>query len=268
MLEPSQLLLPDEEQLPAYETTFTSARSSPYCVLIPVLNEGARIVRQLQGMRDAHLGIDIVVVDGGSTDGSVEPTYLQSELGVGALLTKIGGGRLSAQLRIGMAWSLAHGYSGIVTIDGNGKDDFRAIPDFLVKLESGLDYVQGSRYLAGGVGENTPLDRELAVRFIHAPLISLGAGWHYTDTTNGFRGFSRRFLLDPRVRPFRSVFDTYNLHYYLAVRAPRLKYRVCEIPVSRRYPKSGPVPTKINHWGVKFHILKQTLVASVGGYNP
>jgi dolichol-phosphate mannosyltransferase len=262
------LTLPDADQLPSFSCVFNGERSSRHCVLIPVINEGERIIRQLLGMKIAELSLDIVIVDGGSTDGSMSPQRLNSELGVNSLLLKTGKGRLSAQLRIGMAWAVARGYEGIVTIDGNGKDDFQAIPNFVAKLEAGFDQVQGSRYLAGGVAENTPLDRELAVRFLHAPLISLGAGVRYTDTTNGFRAFSRRLLLDPRVRPFRAIFDTYNLHYYLAVRAPRLDFRVCEIPVARRYPTSGPTPSKIAGWSVRFQILKQTLVAACGGYNP
>jgi len=268
MARVTALTLPDADQIPSFACAFATERSSRYCVVIPILNEGERIIGQLLAMKNAHLGLDTVVVDGGSTDGSTSPHRLRDELGVGALLVKTGPGRLSAQLRIGMAWCLERGYAGIVTIDGNGKDDFRRIPDFAAKLDAGFDYIQGSRYAHGGVGENTPIDRELAVRFIHAPLISLGAGLRYTDTTNGFRGFSHRLLLDPRVRPFRKVFDTYNLHYYLSVRAPRLNFRVCEIPVSRRYPRSGPLPTKITHWNLKLHILKQTIVAACGGYNP
>jgi len=128
--------------------------------------------------------------------------------------------------------------------------------------------VQGSRYLPGGIAENTPRDREFGVRFLHAPLISLGAGVRYTDTTNGFRAFSRRLLLDPRCVHLGRFFDTYNLHYYLAVRAPRLAFRVCEIPVARRYPKTGPAPSKIAGWSAKFHILKQTVVAGVRWVQP
>jgi dolichol-phosphate mannosyltransferase len=260
--------LPDVDQLPSFSCVFNGEQSSRYCVLIPVINEGERIIRQLFGMKAAELHLDIVIVDGGSTDGSMSPRRLREELGVNTLLLKTGKGRLSAQLRIGMAWALARGYAGIITMDGNGKDDFRAIPEFAEKLGDGFDQVQGSRYLPGGIAENTPLERELGVRFLHAPLISLGAGIRYTDTTNGFRAFSRRLLLDPRVRPFRSIFDTYNLHYYLAVRAPRLNFRVCEIPVARRYPKTGPTPSKITGWSAKFHILRQTVVAACGGYNP
>jgi len=258
----------DLDQLPSHSVAFVGEQRSPVCVLIPVINEGERILRQLRGMKENALGVDVVLVDGGSSDGSMEPRRLRAELGVTALLIKTGGGKLSAQLRIGMAWCLSRGYQGIVTIDGNGKDDFRAIPRFVAKLAAGFDHVQGSRYLPGGVSENTPLDREIGVRWVHAPLISCGAGFRYTDTTNGFRAYSRKFLLDSRVRPFRSIFDTYNLHYYLAVRAPRLRFKVCEIPVVRRYPASGPTPSKIGGLSGKLHILRQTLVAACGGYNP
>lgn len=259
--------LPDSDELPAYEIVYEDARNTDYCVLIPVINEGARIRNQLAGMQRANLGCDIMVVDGGSTDGSTDPAALRA-LGVGALVLKTGPGKLSAQLRIGFARALQRGYRGVVTIDGNGKDDFSAIPAFVAKLDAGFDAVQGSRYLPGGIAENTPLDRELGVRMVHAPLISLGARFRYTDTTNGFRAFSRRFLADPRVRPFRAVFDAYNLHYYLAVRAPRLGFNVCEIPVARRYPAQGPTPSKIGGLAGKLHILKQALQAALGGYNP
>jgi glycosyltransferase involved in cell wall biosynthesis len=265
---PQPMSLPDANDLPSFETQFAGERRSAYAVLIPVINEGERILRQLQGMRQFALPLDIVLVDGGSRDGSMEPRRLREELGVHALLRKTGPGKLSAQLRVGMAWCLESGYDGIITIDGNGKDDFRAIPRFAEKLRDGFDFVQGSRYLPGGIAENTPLDRELGVRFLHAPLISVGAGFRYTDTTNGFRAFSRRLLTDARVRPFRAVFDTYNLHYYLSVRAPRLGFVVCEVPVTRQYPRSGPVPSKIGGLSGKFSILRQTVLAACGRYNP
>jgi dolichol-phosphate mannosyltransferase len=260
--------IPDREELPTFECPFCLPATSLYAIVIPVINEGERILAQLEDMRAANLGTDIIVVDGGSSDGSVEPARLRNELGVNALLVKTGPGKLSAQLRIGFAWALAHRYQGIVSIDGNGKDDFRAIPSFIAKLQAGFDYIQGSRYLPGGLAENTPLERELAVRFLHAPLISLAAGFRYTDTTNGFRAFSRRLLLDSRVRPFRAVFDTYNLHYYLAVRAARLGLAVGEIPVTRRYPLSGRLPSKIGGIAGKLHILKQTALTVLGAYNP
>src|SRR5882724_3601203 len=104
------LTLSDAEQLPAFSCVFSSERSSRHCVLIPVINEGERITGQLIGMKSAELHLDIIIVDGGSTDGSMSPHGLRNDLGVNTLLLKTGKGRLSAQLRIGMAWALARGY--------------------------------------------------------------------------------------------------------------------------------------------------------------
>lgn len=258
----------DVEALPSYRVDFEGPKRNRYCVLVAVIDEGERILRQLRRMKALALPCDLVIVDGGSRDGSTEPARLRGELGVDALLTKTGPGRLSSQLRIGLAWALARGHDGIITIDGNDKDDPAAIPDFVAKLDAGFDHVQGSRYLAGGKGENTPLDRELGVRLIHAPVISLGAGFRYTDTTNGFRAYSATLLRDPRVRPLRAVFDDYNLHYYLAVRSARLGFRVCEVPVTRRYPAAGPTPSKIGGLGGKLRVLRQMMVAALGGYSP
>src|SRR5690606_15134684 len=126
---------------------------------------------------------------------------------------------------------------------GNGKDGLDAIASFVAKLDDGYDYVQGSRYIAGGRAINTPLDRYLAGRLIHAPIVSLASGQRFTDTTNGFRAYSRRALLDPRVQPFRSLFEVYSLLFYLSIRIPKLGYRAIEIPVERSYPPKGKTPT-------------------------
>jgi hypothetical protein len=96
----------------------------------------------------------------------------------------------------------------------------------------------------------------------------MAAGFHYTDTTNGFRAVSRRALLDPSVQPFRNVFDTYNLHYYLSVRIPGLGFRVKELPVRRVYPAGGPIPSKIGGVLAKLHIVKLLLLTALGRYDP
>ena len=185
---------------------------------------GERIRRQLKAIANLAPELDIAIADGGSTDGSLDVENLMA-CGVRALLVKRGSGGLSAQLRMGYAWALDQGYHGVLTMDGNGKDGVDALPAFIDALEAGVDYVQGSRYKEGGKAINTPLDRALGVRLIHAPLIGLASGRWMRDTTNGFRGYSRRLLEDDRVMPFRSVFDRYNLIFYLAISANRLPKR-------------------------------------------
>ena len=255
-------------QVPSYSTTFWNGRSRPHCVVIPVINEGERILNLLRRMAAVRIAdiADVIIVDGGSTDGSLEPQRLQ-ELGVRGLLVKTAPGKLSAQLRCAYAFVLDEGYTGIVTIDGNDKDDPDAIPRFIEAIEQGYDFVQASRFLAGGVAENTPKSRDFAIRFIHAPMLSLASGFYWTDTTQGFRAYSRAMLLDPRVAPFRDEFTTYELLAYLSYRVPKLGYRCVELPTVRRYPK-GEVPTKISSVRGNLSVLQVLMKACAGHYNP
>ncbi|CAN5370134.1 hypothetical protein BH10PSE13_BH10PSE13_11300 [soil metagenome] len=254
-------------QLPAFRVDEMGGKRHDHALVIQVINEGERIRAQLIRTAAAELAIDVVIADGGSTDGSLDPDFLRGA-GVRALLTKTGPGKLSAQLRMAYAWCLRQGYEGVVTIDGNGKDNVEAVAQFIDRLRDGYDYVQGSRYKVGGKAENTPLERTIGNRLIHAPLLSLGGGHTFTDTTNGFRAYSARYLRDARVQPFRHEFDSYNLLFYLTVRAKRLDFRVTEVPVSRSYPAAGKTPTKIAGLSTRLTILSEALNAATGAYSP
>jgi len=255
-------------EVPAFETSLWRGRALDYCTVIPVINEGARIRNLLARMAaaDVALHADLIVMDGGSTDGSIDLAAF-SALGVRGVLVKTGAGRLGAQLRCAYAFALRAGYAGIVTIDGNDKDDPRAIPDFVAALRNGAGMVQGSRFVPGGAGENTPWLRELAIRGVHAPLLRLASGFPWTDTTQGFRGYAAALLRDPRVAPFRQVFTEYELLAYLSYRAPRLGYRCCELPTRRVYPARGPLPSKIRPGGYA-RLFATLLRACAGRFDP
>lgn len=245
-------------------------KRNKYCVLIPVLNEGDRIAAQLERAEKGQLwrSADVILCDGGSTDGSMSLKQLSKYPHVMALLVKEGPGRQGAQLRMGFWWALKRGYAGCITIDGNNKDSIEDVPRFVKKLEEGYDFIQGSRFLAGGRAIRTPITRYIAVRVIHAPIISLTAGRRYTDTTNGFRAYSGRYLTNGQVAIFRRVFDSYELLAYLSVRASQLGMKTCEIPVTRAYPKTGQIPTKISFVRGNLLLLKILFINLCGGYRP
>lgn len=254
-------------QVPSFDTPLWLGRQHPWCVVIPVINEGPRIQSLLAKMAAIKINdiADIIIVDGGSNDGSLELTALQ-QVGVRGLLVKTAPGKLSAQLRCAYAFALDQGYEGIVTIDGNDKDEPNAIPRFIEALKQGVDFVQASRFLTGGVAENTPKSRDFAIRLIHAPMLSFASGFKWTDTTQGFRAYSRKLLLDPELALFRNVFMTYELLAYLSYRAPTLGYRCVELPTVRRYPKGG-IPTKISMFKGNISVLFVLVMACFGRYN-
>lgn len=253
-------------QLPIYEIYEFRKKQTKYCICIPVLNEGDKIKKQLKRMLHFSKMADIIIADWGSTDDSTDPSFLK-RMNVRTLLTLKSLGRQGTQLRMGFVYALKQHYEGIIQIDGNNKDGVDKISDFIKALEEGYDYVQGSRFIKGGRAVNTPFTRYLAVRLLAAPILSLGAGFWYTDVTNGFRAYSRKYLLHPDVQPFRDIFVRYEFNMYLTVRANQLGLKTKEIPVSRKYPK-GKVHTKISFFKGNFDFLLSQFKAAFGYYNP
>ena len=88
-LGPEYHLRHPEWQVPAFRHAELAPKSGDACVCIPVINEGERIRAQLERMRSAKLSVDVLIADGGSTDGSLAPELLR-ETSVRTLLTKTG----------------------------------------------------------------------------------------------------------------------------------------------------------------------------------
>ncbi len=258
-----------KEGVPAFECNAWQEKTKEYCVLIPIINEGDRIKKELQRAKKHQISqvADIIICDGDSSDGCTNEKLLRS-LDVNTLLVKKDAGKQGAQLRMGIWWALERGYKGIITIDGNNKDSIEDIPAFIDKLQEGYDFIQGSRFIKGGHAVRTPLIRLISVRLLHAPVISLTAKQWFTDTTNAYRAYSREYLTHPKVQPLRDIFMTYELLAYLSVRASQLGMKACEIPVDRVYPKTGKTPTKISFFKGNSDLLKILFKNLLGVYNP
>ena len=254
--------------VPDFDCNEYEQKRTKYCLLIPIINEGNRIQNELQRAKTAGIDtlIDIIICDGGSSDGCTNDDVLK-KLGVNTLQTKTGAGKQSAQLRMGLWWALERGYEGFISIDGNNKDSIEDVPAFIEKLDEGYDFVQGSRFVKGGKAINTPFIRWAAVRLVHAPIISFTAKKRFTDTTNAYRAYSKKYITHPDVQPFRNIFITYELLAYLSVRASRLGLMVCEIPVTREYPKDEKTPTKIKGFHGNNLLLKILFENARGKYD-
>ncbi|MDE7312835.1 MAG: glycosyltransferase family 2 protein [Eubacterium sp.] len=244
--------------VPQFEETIFFEKQTKYCLLIPLFNEGERYFRQVKKMRKNGLfgKIDVVICDAGSKDGTTDPVFLKKS-GHRALLVRSGKGRYSTDIRMGYYWALQQGYEGFITVDGNDKDGTEAVGMFIDALDRGYDYVQGSRFVKGGRGIHTPFVRQAAMKLINEPVMTFCARRHLTDTTNGFRAYSKRFLTDRRVLPFRDIFWGYELIYYLPIKACCLGFKTCEIPVTRVYPK-GKIPSKVG--GLRGNLYQMSIL--------
>lgn len=216
-------------------------RSLRVVAIVPVFNEESKIGHVLRRIpRDVV--DEVVVVDDGSTDSSIEVAR-SLDAKVISLGKTIGVG---AALREGYRHALASGFDVAIVMAGNNKDFPEEIPTLLDPIASGeADFVQGSRYLSVNPDfGDMPLYRRWATK-LHPRLFSLVAGKRVTESTNGFRAIATKVLADPRLNLDQPWLDEYELEPYLYLKVIRLNYRTVEVPVRKVYPPKSQGQTKM-----------------------
>lgn len=206
-------------------------------------------------------GVQILVVDDASTDGTTELLCARNIRTI-RQERRCGAG---ACVRRAIHYFLEHDYEILVLMAGNDKDrphEIHRLIDAILRGEA--DLVQGSRYLQGGVSGNMPQYRQLATRYVHPLLFSWLSGLRMTDTTNGFRAIKRCVLEDPAIDLEQAWLDRYELEPYLLFKAVRLGYRVIEVPVSKVYPPKSLGYTKMRPITGWWSILRPLCLLSLG----
>ncbi len=221
-----------------------SDSKNDYAWLIVARNEGERLTKQLERMCEHNYGIDIIVMDGNSNDGSLE-LLLNGSHGIATVLVSYAGLGFSTDLQLGLIYAAREGYLGVVTSDGNGKDSVEDVQKFITELEVGCDFIQGSRFLEKGKHSNTPVLRYLGIRFVSSPFTAIVSRLKITDTTNGFRAYSKKLIEHSELRIEEKTFKGYSLVSYIPFFVGKQKLNFKEISVRRDYPATGATPTKI-----------------------
>ena len=167
-------------------------------------------------------------------------------------------------IRLGIQYALENHFDIIVVMAGNNKDDPRDIPKFLdAIIYAGYDYIQGSRFVHGGVHKKTPIIRGIFIR-LYPFLWSIMTNVPCTDVTNGFRAYKSEIFKDKRINIWQNWLDSYELEYYIHYKVLTLGYKIREVPVSKIYlyrNKGGY--SKINPFKDFWSILRPLLYLSL-----
>jgi dolichol-phosphate mannosyltransferase len=209
-----------------------SENSLKVLVSLFAYNEGDKLRATLDAF-PAQRSYDVLVLDDGSTDGSLEGVEARGF----KLITNQSNEGLGASIKKAFRYALDHNYDVIVIMAGNGKDNPVEISRLLDPIaHNGYDFVQGSRFLNGGAYGNMPPYRLVATRYVHPMVFSVLAGKRVTESTNGFRAIKTNVLRDERIDWEQPWLDQYELEQYVHFKVVRLGYKRTEVPVSKIYP--------------------------------
>ncbi len=193
-------------------------------VILPALNEAESIPQVLAEIPRLP-GLEILVVDGGSSDGT-------------PALAEKGGARVIHEPRRGYGQAC---YTGVLAaqgemvafLDADGADDPRQLLELVEPLLRGeADMVLGSR-LAGGVPAGAMPWHQRAGNWLAAGMIHRLYGLPLTDLSP-FRAVRRQKLL-----ALNMVEMTYGWPTEMIVKAARSGWRIRELPVRYRLRLGG-----------------------------
>lgn len=208
--------------------------TSTVSVVIPARNEAKNIAWMLERL---PLFVDeVVVVDGGSVDDTVEVTRA---LRPDAVIVQ--------QTRRGKGNALAAGFEAatcdlIVMIDADGSMHPEEIERFLAPLAAGADYAKGSRFTKGG-GSDDMTSLRRAGNWGLTTVFNLLFRSRYSDACYGYGAFTRQCIqalnLPPAHVPGARYGDGLEIQTMIDARVVLSQFAIVEVPSCEYLRRSG-----------------------------
>ena len=189
-------------------------------VVIPTRNEMENLQHVLPNIPE--MVSEVILVDGHSTDGTIEEAQ--------RLLPEI---RVIKQVKKGKGDALRLGFAActgdiIVMIDADGSTDPKEIPLFIDALLAGSDFAKGSRFIKGGGSHDiTPL-RSLG-NYGLSQLVNLLFGVRYSDLCYGYNAFWK-YCLDH----IQVDCDGFEVETLINIRVHKAHLKIAEVPSIER----------------------------------
>ena len=198
-------------------------------VIIPTYNELENIPNLIPKILQKDEGIEVLIVDDNSPDGTAAFVEEESKLNSRVHLIK-----RNAKLGLGTAYiegfkfALKNGYNFIFEMDADFSHNPKELINFLREIES-ADLVLGSRYKSGVNVVNWPMKRLLLSYFanVYTRIIT---GLPVKDATGGFKCFRREVL---EAIDFNNVKSNgYAFQIEMTFKAWKKGFRIKEISIT------------------------------------
>lgn len=214
--------------------------SSRLLVVIPALNE-ADCIGQVIAQSRAHDGVDILVIDDGSSDDTAAVALLNGATVIRAPLWQGAWGAIQTGIRHAMR----RGYAGVITMDADGQHEPGYLPQLIA---AGRD--------ADVVIAACP-SRGSRLRHVTWSYFRFLTGLSFDDLTSGFRYYNARAcrLL---AREEATLLDYQDIGVLLLLRRANLK--IAEVSVAMNPRKSGASRVFSSWWVVGRYMAETTLL--------
>lgn len=225
-------------------------------VVIPTYNEVGSIEILLTEILKTIKNLDILVVDGGSNDGTAQVVSRIVNLEPRVNLISEGAKRgLGKAYLAGFAWGLERGYEKIIEMDA---DLSHRVLDLSSLLEARADLVIGSRWIVGGGIENWSKSRELLSRIANK-YVQIMLNLDVSDATSGFRVYHADLLRKVDLKRIKSEGYTFQIEMVRAAR--KVGAEIVQVPIifrEREFGKSKisrgiifEALLRVSYWGLK-----------------
>jgi glycosyltransferase involved in cell wall biosynthesis len=223
--------------------------------VVPAFNEEEAVGCVIDEIRAYDAGLEVVVVDDGSTDRTTEVARAR---GAHVLRLPFNLG-IGGAVQTGFRYAYEEGYDLAVRLDGDGQHDATQLGLVLGPVLAGdVDIAVGSRYLERGDGYRSSATRRVGIRIL-ARTVSALTRQRITDPTSGFQALNRRAI---------ALFAADYPHDYPEVEALvlliRHRLRLCEVPVAMR-PRAGG-RSSIRALASVYYMVKVLLALFVGSF--
>ena len=189
-------------------------------VIIPVYNEQSTIGQVIEEVCDVPLEKEIIVVDDGSTDSTVEAIRRREGMLTRIHLSPVNFGK-GAAIRIGLTYVTGE---VIVIQDADAELDPHEYLKLIEKINSGADVVYGSRFLKNN--RNIRLITRAANRFLTL-LTNLLYGCKLTDMETAYKMFRIEVARKLHLRCIG-----FEVEPEITAQFLKLGYRIEEVPIS------------------------------------
>jgi dolichol-phosphate mannosyltransferase len=205
-------------------------------VVIPTYNEADNVPRLVPAVLGQDPGIEVLVVDDGSPDGTAalvrDMMNEDSRIHLIEREKKMG---LGTAYVAGFKFALANGFEYVFEMDADFSHSPKEIPNFLKKIEN-FDLVLGSRYVNGVRVLNWPMQR-LLLSYSANVYTRIITGLPLTDSTGGFKCYRRTVLESIDLDSIKS--NGYAFQIEMSYKVWKKGFRIAEIPIIFLDRRSG-----------------------------